>query len=214
MSKGTEYIIEEFKTLRDEIKRTETSVIQMMLYVLSGILVAFGLTEKSLLSPIVIPILIQFVLIISMNRYFSDSMLRLRLSTYIEVMLEPKIPGLNWESRNSRFKKLAHKKANFFITAILWFIEKFQNIFFLLAIFGLYISIQRILELSKTNEKAFLIPIIGILGILHIVNFYLLYKCTYGTRKYSEYIAIWEAIKAEEHEDDDFIQRQNLVVKD
>ena len=99
-------IIEEFKALRDEVKRCEAESLRITLFVFTGAIVAAGLSDKTWLPHLCIPLLFQIVILWGMHRYYALNSIRLRLSTYIEVLIEPRVEGLNWERRNTQFNKI------------------------------------------------------------------------------------------------------------
>lgn len=63
MTHSENYRIEEFKSLRDEVKRCESESLKITLYVFTGVLLAASIAEKSLLPTQIIPVLLQTILI-------------------------------------------------------------------------------------------------------------------------------------------------------
>jgi hypothetical protein len=191
-------MIEEFKALRDEVIRCESESLKITLYVFTGALVAASLAEKSWLPKLIIPVLFQIILLWGMQRYHSLSSTRLKLSTYIQVMLEPVLEGINWEHRNHRFNQLNPRRYYFFNKFIRRPFQHFGHLFFLLTSLGFYLSIQALLETVIRPLLFWLF--VGLLFFLHTMSTFLMVKCVFLRPNESTYIGYWEKIKAEEKE--------------
>ena len=97
-------LIEEYKALREEIKRNESDGLRLILFIITGTISILGLTETIPLW--VAAIIFQVALIIGLTQYLDSLKLRIRLSTYIRTFIEPQIPEINWETRYNAFREL------------------------------------------------------------------------------------------------------------
>jgi hypothetical protein len=156
-------MIDEYRSLREEIVRLEKEIFQITLYVFTILLSIAGISSSNFVFVEISPIIYQIVLIWGLDRYGSSTRLRMRLSTYIQVFLEPKNEDLNWEERNSNFKI-----RNSYLSKFRKRIKKATNLFTLLYIIGIYVSFNYVVE--NMNCKIILIFI----SVLHIVSFLLL----------------------------------------
>ena len=152
--KTKDYAIDEFKALRDEVKRCESESLSITLYTFTAVVLAAGLAEKSGLPKQAIPILIQVALLWGMHRYNALTSLGIRLSTYIQVMLEPVLPGIRWEGRNESFEKIYTKIRYFPSASVNWCLHRFSQVFFLLTAIGYYVSINAVLQI-QTHDHGF-----------------------------------------------------------
>ncbi len=101
----SEALLEEYKTLRDEIKRNEKEGLQIILFLIASTFTVLGFikVQEPLIPIWLIALLIQTTLIIGFTQYLDSLRLRSRISKYIEVFIESKEPELNWETRHSTF---------------------------------------------------------------------------------------------------------------
>ncbi len=100
-----EHILEEYKAVREEIVRLEKEQTIISFYVLTASIAAAGLVVKFSSFALIVPIIYLIIIIWGLERYLVSSNLRVRLSSYIKVILEPKLKGINWETNNLKFKE-------------------------------------------------------------------------------------------------------------
>ena len=159
--KKGEFAIDEFKALREEVKRCESESLSVTLYVFTAVVLAAGLAERSGFARELIPFLIQVVLLWAMNRYHALISLRMRLSTYIQVMLEPVLPGIRWESRNDLFESAYRKKHYSWNSGVNWWLHRLTHVFVLLSLISLYVSFT-VVKQFPTSGFLFLVYLMGL----------------------------------------------------
>lgn len=184
-----DYLIEEYKTLREEVIKLEREQLMISFYVLTISIAAAGLIEKFPSFNEVIPIIFQIVLLWGMERYLIAARLRVKISTYIKAFLEPKISGINWERQNIKFKEDKSFRQN------KWF-RRFTNLFTLLYLLGIYVIYQYIATLQCINVYEFII--VDFLVLLLILNIYYLYQAVFQYPDTNKYLERWEQIKEPE----------------
>lgn len=120
-SQQTAGLLEEYKTLRAELISTQGQRLQIVAYTVGALSVLLSLFGGALLKPSEIPLNTQLfasilgavvayvvlipseILMISAQRHIH------RIANYISAFIEPKIPGLEWETRWSlHAAKLKH----------------------------------------------------------------------------------------------------------
>lgn len=184
-------LIEEYKLLREEIVRLEKEILLITFYVFSITLIASGLSVKNNTYIDIVPIIYQIILVWGINRFITSSRLRMRLSTYNQVFIEPNIDVLNWERRNMKFKD------NKGVIINKW-IKRIGSLFFLLTLLGIYVTYNFVIntDLCKTINLILLISIL----LLQLLNFYLVRIGVFLYPKQKNYIKKWENIKKQEIE--------------
>lgn len=184
------HIIEEYRTLREEIVRLEKEQLVISFYVLTVSIAAAGLAGKLSVFIIIIPIVYLIIIIWGLERYYISSNLRVRLSSYIKVMLEPNINGINWETNNLKFKqnKKLIQNINF---------RRITNLFTLLLVLDIYIIAQYISAIMIYGVDLLEIFEIIVIGLLFISRLYYLRKAVFRYPKMEDYIKRWENIKSE-----------------
>ncbi len=190
-------IIEEFKALRDEVKRCEAESLKITLFVFTGAVVAAGLSDSAWLPRLLVPTLFQIVLLWGMHSYHSLNSIRLRLSTYIETLIEPEVDGLNWERRNTEFNKLNYESYyfnNWLVSAVL---HCGSNVFFLLQLLGLLLSVDAI-NTFDAAAQSHAWPLVTMLVLLHPMSFLFMMKCVFLKPKPDHYRQLWLQIQHEE----------------
>jgi hypothetical protein len=198
------FAIDEFKALRDEIRRCESESLSTTLYTFTAVVLAAGLAEKSGLPKATIPILIQVALLWGMHRYHALESLRKRLSTYIQVMLEPELPGICWEGRNELFEGLYRKDHYFTGPQGKWYyhftspttnrrLHLFSQVFFLLTLGSLYFSVDAVRKMDPHTIGFY--AFILVLGALHLMSLLLMLNCVFLRRKEPFYKGIWQSIR-------------------
>jgi hypothetical protein len=188
-----DFAIDEFKALRDEIKRCESESLSITLYVFTAVVLAVGLMDRPWLPKHAVPILVQTALLWAMHRYHALTSLRVRLSTYVQVMLEPALPGLRWEARNQAFESFSVQSYYFSSKPGSWCLHRFTQVFFLLTVIGIYLSVISLLQIPHRNFSFFILA--GALGVLHTMSTLLMIKCVFLRASHSGYIRIWQGIR-------------------
>jgi len=199
-----DFAIDEFKALRDEVKRCESESLSVTLYAFTAVVLAVGVAEKSGLPKWAIPILIQVALLWTMHRYYALIMLGLRLSTYIQVMLEPVLPGLRWEGRNESFEKdydkIRYFKCERFNRYLPGFsrvfnrtLHRFSQVFVPLCLIGIIVSFNVLRQIQPHDYRFY--GLIGVLLMLHLMSSLLVYKCVFRRHTPASFIKIWQSIK-------------------
>lgn len=188
--------LEEFKALRDEVKQNETQGLQLILFLLTTTLAVFGLVEKEWIPKWLVPIAIQSSLIVGLTMYYSALILRLRLSTYIQVFIEPNVSGLNWETRNSLFSDKRNDNKSWLYKTKYWMYKWFFNVFSILTFIGIGISFKTLMEMHKNCNSNFLWVLVTLL-ILHLATISLWSMCIKCTGRHGEFISFWQSIKDE-----------------
>jgi hypothetical protein len=192
----SDFAIDEFKALRDEVKRCESESLSITLYTFTAVVLAAGLAEKSGLPKQAIPILIQVALLWGMHRYYALISLGMRLSTYIQVMLEPVLPGIRWEGRNKSFEDIYTKIRYFSSARVNWSLQRFSQVFFLLTAIGLYVSINAALQIQTRDFGFYVFAVV--LVILHLMSTLLMLKCVFLRPTAARFEGIWQSIKQRE----------------
>jgi hypothetical protein len=194
--KAIDFAIDEFKALRDEVKRCESESLSITLYIFTAVLLAVGLTDRASLTKHTVPILVQTALLWAMHRHLMLSTLRIRLSTYIQVMLEPEMPGIHWEGRNDAFDSINYRGYYFSNKALSWCLHRFTQLFFLLTAIGIFLSINSVMQMHTRDASFYIFA--AILGVLHLMSTLLMLKCVFLCPTSASYIKIWQGIKQSE----------------
>ena len=164
-------LIEEYKALREEIKRNESDGLRLILFIITGTISILGLTETIPLW--VAAIIFQVALIIGWTQYLDSLKLRIRLSTYIQTFIEPQIPEINWETRYNAFRELYQPS---------W-LRKFYhylfNVYVLLFFSGFVFSGWSFYQLWKKSciPHCYLFIFLSSLLILNTINAFLTFTC-------------------------------------
>ena len=187
------FAIDEFKALRDEVKRCESESLSITLYVFTAVVLAAGIADKPWLPAHVVPILVQTALLWAMHRFHMLNSLRVRLSTYIQVMLEPTLPGICWEGRNHAFEPFNKRRYYFQWRVLNWCLHRFSQVFFLLTAMGMYLSVNSVLRTQMRDFRFYVVC--AILIALHLMSTLLMLKCVFLRPSASLYIEIWKSIK-------------------
>jgi hypothetical protein len=162
-----------------------------------------GLAGKAGLPKQAIAILIQVPLLWGMHRYYALNSLAMRLSTYIQVMLEPVLPGLRWEGRNGLFEERYNKIRYFdartcrFPNAILnWSLHRFAQVFCLLTAIGIYVSFDAWRQIPTRDLQFYVLTVV--LAVLNLMSAVLVYKCVFRRHTAECFVGIWQGIKQRE----------------
>jgi hypothetical protein len=180
--------MEEYKALREEIVRLEKEILQITFYVLTASIAIAGLASKNSQFIEIIPILYQVVLIWGIDRYIISSRLRTRLSTYIQVFIEPKHNELNWEKRNSSFKITTKLNGN------IWkWVRRLSNLLSLLFLIGIYVSFTYFISIECFDLENIIVT--SILLLLQIFGLIFLIIGVFYYPDPNEYLRKWHEIK-------------------
>jgi hypothetical protein len=186
------YAGDEFKALRDEIKRCESEGLSVTLYVITAVILAIGLSDKQWMPKAAIPVLVQMLLLWGMHRYYGLLSLQKKLSTYIQVALEPCLPGLQWERHALEFERLAAKRTPAIIKALIWGLRRASHVYTLLSVVGLYLSASTLLSLRW--ERYDYLGYLGALALLHVMSAALLVVSVIRPPSTLKYLALWQAV--------------------
>jgi len=198
VNSNQESLLEEFKAVRDEIKQNETRGLQLIIFLFTTTLAATGLVEKDWIPKWLVPLAIQVSLIIGLTMYYSATILRLRLSTYIQVFIEPEVSGLNWEARNSIFSCRRNDDQKRVYRIAYWIYKWFLNVFSILLLAGIVISIKSFFDLNNACFQ-YIWWVLSTLLVLHIASPYLLVMCIRLPKRHGEFISSWSLIQREEN---------------
>ena len=193
-----DYAIDEFRALRDEVKRCESESLSVTLYAFTAVVLASGLAEKLGRANLIIPILIQGALLWAMNRYNALDSLRKRLSTYIQVMLEPVLPGIRWEERNDAFERVYRPRQYHLGPRMNWWLHRLSQVFPLLFLIGVYVSFSTVTQI-QTHDLGFYLQT-AVLLVLHLMSIPLMFTCVFLRIPEASYKELWESIKLRELE--------------
>ena len=174
-----EYRVDEYRALRDEVMRNEREELLVTFYVLTIAIGAVGLAHEMEQFARHVPYLYFVVIIWGLHRYGVATKTRMKLSTYIEVCIEPRLKGIEWESKNRTFKERQKEKEKsqkcwYRLGAYCgrgWRFRQWTNPFVLLFIVDLYIvwTVAELLmrfELGPTHFSPYGDVIGGVLIII------------------------------------------------
>jgi len=194
----SDFAIDEFRALRDEIKRCESESLSVTLYAFTAVVLAAGLAEKTGQTILAAPILIQVALLWAMNRHNALNALRRRLSTYIQVMLEPVLPGIRWEGRNVKFES-AYRPIQYCLSPVMnrW-LHKLTQVFPLLLLIGVYVSISTVGQIQTRGFWFYVFVVV--LAVLHLMSIPLVDRCVFRPILEPYFEARWKDVKQSEPE--------------
>ncbi len=194
-----QYALDEFKALRDEVRRCESEALSTTLYVTTAVILATGLAEKAWLPKPIAPIMVQIILLWGMHRFAGLSFLQMKLSSYIQVALEPNLPGLRWERLNFEFEE-AEKNGTAKTRGLLaWFVRKASHIFFLLALAGIGLSVGALYDYRRVSLQLALYG--SVLFALHVVSTALMLKVVFFAPNHNDYLSRWRDVLSAERGD-------------
>jgi len=195
---------EEYRALREEVVRLEREQVLVAFYVLTTAIAAARLMEETGAFSLFVPVLYFVIIIWGSERYFIASKLRVKLSTYIQTVIEPQSTGLDWEIYNYKFKKLEknktkgawqHKLVN--IVHGTWW-RRLTNIFTLLVIIDAYIIhhfVILILDYDLSLQTALLLLCIL---VLFFVRLCYLCAAVFLYPNPEDYVERWKDVLAED----------------
>ena len=123
--------------IREEIVRLEKETLQITFYVLTVSVAIAGIAIKDYTFVQIIPILYQITLIWGLDKFITSTRLRIKLSTYIQIFIEPKNDNLNWERRNAKFNETSRQHSS------IWkFFKILSSIYTILFLLGFYVSFK------------------------------------------------------------------------
>ena len=160
-------LIEEYKTLRDEIKRNEGEGLQILLFLITSIFTVFGFIKPPGIELWLLALILQAALIISLAQYLDSLRLRIRLSKYIQVFLESEPNDLHWETRHSHFIPKGGDSSLYNIVRLIY--NLFLNIFSILFGGATIFSWYAFRVSYKNSESYYLFCLLFI--VLLIFNF-------------------------------------------
>lgn len=166
-------LLEEYKALRDEIKRNEGQGIQVILLLVTGVLSYLGLKSPPSIPLWLLALLLQITLLIGFAQYLDSLRLRIRLSKYIQVFLENAVDDLNWETRQSSFSREERDSFSDKIGRPLYHIA--LNVFTFLFVGASGLSWKVFYDWYKGSETPCLCCLIFIFIVLVVLNVSLLY---------------------------------------
>jgi hypothetical protein len=197
-SGSNDYALDEFKALREEVKRCESESLSTTLFVFTALVLATGLYEKNGIPKPLVAVVVQTVLLWGMHRFYALTSLRLRLSTYIKLLLEPRLPGINWETRNARFELAVRPIYYYRNASISWLLHRVSQIFFLFPAIGLFLTVDSLSRMGSKGPSFY--GYAAVLAILHIASTLLALKCVFFRPTEEAYSTLWRAISKDEPE--------------
>jgi hypothetical protein len=171
------FIADEFKALRDEIKRCESESLSVSLFVVTATVLTAGLADKGWLPKPAFPALLQMILLWGMHRFYNLVMIRTKISAYIQVVLEPNMPGLRWEGLQEVFH---------------FTIRRRRPALILLTLVAIIISGLSVYN-TPTSDP-FFIWYTEALGLLSLLTVTVMIKCVFFVYDPTKQIAAWREV--------------------
>jgi len=182
-----EGLLEEYKTLKDEIQSNSDWTGKAFIFTITvtATLISFGLTHNNwaiFLSP--------FLIIIPSMFFVSSKMeSTTRIGSYIRIMIEPKIKGLNWQSNwlELRKGKLLPKKRKYSLSII----TQFSGI----SILCLGMSWTRFLSSNHSQYELILIIALSLIIIVFYMIAHIAIKQSFDMNYRVKYDEAWKKLE-------------------
>jgi hypothetical protein len=158
--------LEEYKTLRDAIKRCESETLAITLFCITASSIVIGTMDKLADRQLPAALLLHVILLWGMNRYYALTTLRCRLSAYIETVIEPNDASLKWETLNSRLELALARNRGKLRQATSMLFRGLSHVFFTLSVAVLVVSISSISSATLSSLGSLAIAVLLLIACL------------------------------------------------